>query len=533
MPSARILHLEDNEADAFLIRHALECAGIKMDYSSVADAAGYEQAIASREFDLVISDHRVPGFGSLIALRLARQRFPGIPFIGISGSWPSTAIGELMAAGATRCLSKGDDAALVSAVTDALEQTRHRREADRLQIVQSASARLVAAVQQLSLARDFDSIRAIVRRAARDLVGADGATLVLREGNQCHYVDEDAIAPLWKGRRFPLSACISGWTMIHHKPAAIRDIYADPRIPADAYRPTFVKSLVMVPIRPDDPIGAIGNYWASYHDPEPEEIELLQALANTTAVAIENARANEDIERRVRERTLQLESANVDLAAFSYSVSHDLRAPLHNIGTFAELLEEEATTATPEARREYTGHIRRQVGRMTGMIDDFLRLSRVAQSGLDPATIDLAPMGDDIIADLRASAPGRSMDFIRPASLPAIGDPRLVRIVLENLLSNAWKYTGRLPGVARIELGIDPAAHVYFVRDNGAGFDPAHADKLFVPFQRLHSQKEFAGSGIGLATVARIIGKHGGRIWAESFPGEGATFFFTLAPAPA
>lgn len=158
---------------------------------------------------------------------------------------------------------------------------------------------LVQVIQKLSMVRDFETLAALVRHAARDLTGADGATFVLRDGQQCFYRDEDAIGPLWKGQRFPMSACISGWVMTHREPVAIEDIYADPRIPQDAYRPTFVQSLVMVPIRTLDPIGAIGNYWASRHRSTPEEVYLLRALADSTSVAIENVRMFEDFEPHV------------------------------------------------------------------------------------------------------------------------------------------------------------------------------------------------------------------------------------------
>jgi hypothetical protein len=174
---------------------------------------------------------------------------------------------------------------------------------------------LVEVVQRLSLARDLATLQDIVRRAARHLTGADGATFVLRDGDRCFYADEDAIAPLWKGQRFPMSACISGWSMLHRRPAVIADIYADDRIPHDAYRPTFVKSLVMVPIRTLDPIGAIGNYWASSHVPSEAEVKLLQALADTTAVALENVRVFTELEDRVRERTAELEKAIRQLEA--------------------------------------------------------------------------------------------------------------------------------------------------------------------------------------------------------------------------
>lgn len=176
-----------------------------------------------------------------------------------------------------------------------------------------AMEQLAGVIQELSLARDFDTVTAIVRSAARELTGADGATLVLRDGNQCFYAEESAISPLWKGQRFPVDSCISGWVMLNRQPAVIDDVYADPRIPVEAYRPTFVRSLAMVPIRLKDPIGAIGNYWARRCRPRPQQVRILQALADTTAVAVENVRAYTELERRVHERTADLKTAIEDL----------------------------------------------------------------------------------------------------------------------------------------------------------------------------------------------------------------------------
>jgi diguanylate cyclase (GGDEF)-like protein len=166
-------------------------------------------------------------------------------------------------------------------------------------------------VQELSLARDVAGVQRIVRHAARELTGADGATFVLRDSGYCYYADEDAIEPLWKGQRFPMSACISGWSMLNAQSVVIPDIYRDDRIPHDAYRWTFVKSLCMVPIRSADPIGAIGNYWAREHVATDEEMRLLQALADTTAVALVHARAMEDLESVIEERTQQIRRLSI------------------------------------------------------------------------------------------------------------------------------------------------------------------------------------------------------------------------------
>jgi diguanylate cyclase (GGDEF)-like protein len=172
---------------------------------------------------------------------------------------------------------------------------------------------LVNVVQDLSLARDLATIMEIVRHAARELTGADGATFVLRDNGKCYYAEENAIAPLWKGHRFPLETCISGWAMLNRRPAIVPDIYKDARIPIEAYRPTFVRSLAMVPIRTLEPIGAIGNYWAEIREPPDEQVKVLQALADVTAVAMENVEVFGNLERLVKERTAELEAANARL----------------------------------------------------------------------------------------------------------------------------------------------------------------------------------------------------------------------------
>jgi signal transduction histidine kinase len=391
---------------------------------------------------------------------------------------------------------------------------------------------LVAVVQELSLARDLATVQAVVRRAARQLTGADGATFILRDGDKCHYIDEDAIGPLWKGRKVPMSSCIGGWTMIHRRETVIEDVYADPRVPHDTYRPTFVKSLAMVPVRKLNPIGAIGNYWAQRHKPTEQEVRLLRALADTTAIALENVQVYAELEQRVRDRTAELESVNKELGSFAYSISHDLRAPVRAIGSFCTMMREDHDDALDFEARRKLRVIQDEAERMGLLIEGLLEFSRSGRSAIKPSHIDMTELASSVFARLTA------MQDVRPElrldSLPAaVGDRALIEQVWTNLLSNAIKFSAKKGNAAVVEVtgasGISECT--YTVRDNGVGFDPKYAANLFGVFQRLHSDSEFSGTGIGLALVQRIIARHGGSIVAESKPGAGATFRFSLPAA--
>jgi PAS domain S-box-containing protein len=240
-------------------------------------------------------------------------------------------------------------------------------------------------------------------------------------------------------------------------------------------------------------------------------------------------RLNAELEQRVRERTGELEAANRELESFSYSVSHDLRAPLRSIDGFGQALLEDYAGVLDETGRGYLQRVRSASQRMAQLIDDLLELSRVTRSEMRRDTVDLSAMAREIAAGLGSTHPERRVEWAIDQGVTARGDPRLLRQALENLLGNAWKYTGKQPD-ARIEFGVveSGAETVYFVRDNGAGFEMAYAEKLFTPFQRLHSAHEFEGTGIGLATVQRVLRRHGGRVWAKAEVGGGATFYFSL-----
>ncbi len=272
----------------------------------------------------------------------------------------------------------------------------------------------------------------------------------------------------------------------------------------------------ITPVR--DEHGMVSHFVAIKHD-----------ITARTEAEEEVRRLNDELEERVRQRTAELTVVNRELETFSSSVSHDLRAPLRSIDSFSKALLEDYAERLDEHGQDYLRRVRAASQRMQELIDDLLHLARVARTEMQRQKIDLGAVAQTVAAELREADPPRRVEFVIPPRLVAYGDARLLRVALENLLQNAWKYTSKHPA-ARIEFGMTEhsGAPAFFVRDDGAGFDMHYAQKLFAPFQRLHARTEFEGTGIGLAIVQRIIHRHGGSIWAEGAVERGATFYFTL-----
>jgi signal transduction histidine kinase len=281
--------------------------------------------------------------------------------------------------------------------------------------------------------------------------------------------------------------------------------------------------------------GEIDYVAATYKD--DTEITLAQERLNFDVAERKKAeeevrRLNENLERVVQARTAALSISNRELEAFSYSVAHDLRAPLRGINGFASILLEDHADKVDAEGRECLQRINENALLMAQLIDALLSLSQVTRSELEPRPTDLSTLARSVVDRIAAAEPERAVETAVEDGLHAQIDRTLARTLLENLLANAWKFTRRTPA-PKIEIGaaVIDGAPTFFVRDNGAGFDMAHAGKLFAPFQRLHPVRDFPGTGVGLATAHRIVDRHGGRIWAEGKVGEGATFFFTLPPA--
>jgi light-regulated signal transduction histidine kinase (bacteriophytochrome) len=236
---------------------------------------------------------------------------------------------------------------------------------------------------------------------------------------------------------------------------------------------------------------------------------------------------NESLEQRVRERTQDLEATNRELEAFSYSVSHDLRAPLRTIDGFSLALQEDYQDLVDTTGRDYIHRVRSGVQRMGQLIDALLQLSRITRTEITRERFHMSDVAESVASALKEENPDRDIEFVIEPGLEADGDPRLIRVALENLFGNAVKFSSKKPE-SRIEFGWNPEKKAYFIRDNGAGFDMLYANKLFNAFNRLHGDKDFRGSGIGLATVARIVQRHHGTLSGEGVVDHGATFWFTL-----
>jgi light-regulated signal transduction histidine kinase (bacteriophytochrome) len=241
-------------------------------------------------------------------------------------------------------------------------------------------------------------------------------------------------------------------------------------------------------------------------------------------------RENErSLEQTLQQRTASLEATNRELEAFNYSVAHDLRAPLRGIDSFSQLLIERYSQRLDTEGLAYLNRVRAAASRMSQLIDALLSLAQVGRSDLQPLDLDFSQLVRSVASEVAAANPGRSVPMVIAPGMRAYGDSRLLRVVVANLLENAWKFTARRQRPS-VEVGSvqNTKLPTYYVRDNGAGFDPAYASRLFGAFQRLHPDREFPGTGIGLAIVQRVIARHGGTVWADSQPDRGATFFFTL-----
>jgi len=358
-------------------------------------------------------------------------------------------------------------------------------------------------------------------------------------------------ALLKKGHKLPVAnTSMVGWCIINQRARIALDVGKDAVRFSNPLLPNTRSELALPLLSRGQPLGALTIQSEEEAAFSQEDIETFQTMADQLSNAILNARfyeqlgkelevrkhteekvrqLNAELEERVQARTEELQAANREMEAFSYSVSHDLRAPLRAIDGYSRILLNDFMDSLPSEGAEYLQKIRTASAQMAQLIDDLLRLSRITRTEVRFDPVDLSTLVQSILDELQNRDPSRTVSVEIMPKLQTRGDERLLRVALENLLNNAWKFTGKT-AKAKIEVGqiIIKGKEAFYIRDNGVGFDMTYADKLFGAFQRLHSIEEFPGTGIGLAIVHRVIQKHGGRIWAEAEKGKGATFFFAL-----
>lgn len=406
---------------------------------------------------------------------------------------------------------------------------------------------LVSLIQDLSLARGMDEIMRLVRRGARRLTGADGVTFVLRDGDQCHYADEDAVSPLWKGQRFPLESCISGWAMLHRQPVVIEDIYQDPRIPHDAYRLTFVRSLVMVPVRREDPVAAIGAYWAQQRMPTPHEVTVLETIANAAAVAITNVtlvlslqqstaeaqRRAEDSARQARElaRALtDLQRVNDQKSRFLAACSHDLRQPFQAMRLFHSVL----TDRVGPAERVVVDRLGEAMAHGEDLLHSLLDVSTL-ETGLisaAPTAFPLSEVLERIGRGFAAQADSHGLRLrVAPTACRVVSDPAILGRILSNLVANALKYTpagGVVVGARR--RGDRVLVQVW---DSGIGIAADRLEDIFEDFYQIGNPErdKQQGIGLGLGIVRRLASLLDHPVAVSSRPGRGSVFSVSVALA--
>jgi two-component system CheB/CheR fusion protein len=399
---------------------------------------------------------------------------------------------------------------------------------------------LLTVVRDLSFARELPRVAEIVRKAARRLTDADGVTFILRDDEHCLYYDEDAIGPLWKGRRFPLERCISGWVMRNREAAVIPDIYADARVPHDAYRPTFVKSLAVVPVRKDDPIAAIGAYWADHHEATPDEVEVLQAVADAAALALENVHLYGDLQAAIaRERSAReaAEESNRLKDEFLAILSHELRTPLNVIQGWLWQLEQ--PTATPEQRHRAVDVLSRNTALQIRLVEDLLDTSR-AMAGklhLHMRPLCITELCEKLAEQARPAAAAKGVRLTAVVSttpLSVNGDPDRLHQVVSNLLANAVKFT---EAGGEITMAVEAVSDNHLrisVADSGAGISPEFLPHVFDQFRQADSSstRRHGGLGLGLTLVRQLVLLHGGTVRAESAgKGRGTTVVVELPTA--
>lgn len=506
LKSIQILIIEDSKVDVALLLDELTDGGFEPVYEVVETPEAMKAALLQKEWDIILSDYSMPRFTALAAFTILQESGLPIPFIIISGSIGEELAVQALHLGISDYLMKDNLTRLIPAIERELREASQRKALQKaekaLLDIEKSYQRLVDAVKDygifmldphgLIITWNLGAER-ITGYTADEVIGRPGTFLFGEEELQQDQPERELREALSDGRSE------SEWQLLRKDGAS------------------FCANCVITPVFSEQ------NQLLGFS-------KILQDITVRKQAQEEIRELAASLEKKVQERTAQLELVNKELESFSHSVSHDLQAPLRHLTKLSQSLKRRCNTQLDGKCKEYLDFILESSHKATELINDLLSLSKVSQLELRRRPVNLSGIVHDIAADFQTHEPERQVEFKISNGLSAECDPALLKIALQNLLDNAWKFTGKRTN-AVIEFGSTEISNhqvVYFIRDNGAGFDSEYVAKIFTPFQRLHSVDEFPGTGIGLATVQRVLHRHNGQIWAESKQGKGATFYFTL-----
>jgi signal transduction histidine kinase len=535
---ARLLIVDDEEALMTALCNTLEAEGYAVTGFSSARLA-LEQ-LRQSQFDLLLTDLMMPEMDGIALLRAAQEIDRDLAGVVMTGHGTvDTAVQALHGGAADYVLKPFRLNSLLPVLTRALETRRLRTE--NIQLREAVSIYELSRAITRGLSEDEVVQRTVAAASQQSDAGAVQLLVPAMEGRELVVRGTWGAGEYWSERRFPIDESITRWLAIAREQLSAWD---GSRELEAVFAPPFPGERLGVAL----PIVAGGNFYgilrfcsrAEQRRLTPGQIKALEILAGTAAAAFEAASLltqlrtlNQELEQRVRDRTQELQAANADLESFSYSVSHDLRAPLRVVDGYCQMFMDEFATGIAPEGREILAKARAGATRMNQLIDDLLRLARFSRQPLNTRPVEMSALIERVVTNLQDQLQGRSVELDIGALPDCVADAALLEQVFTNLLSNALKFTAGRPDT-RIEVGAstEGAEQIYFVKDNGVGFDMRYAERLFGVFQRLHSQTEFAGTGIGLSIVHRIIRRHGGRTWAEGALQQGATFYFSLPRGP-